>query len=116
MGASDLMETCRSRRDLRSAGAGNGEKSRPKSSPPCAYEFVRRTHSFRWLLCAASVPAHFGLGLGGSLAEYCRKLGPITVAPFADGAVAIRRRYARDFAPVPSRHPASATRSDAWVR
>jgi hypothetical protein len=68
-GACALMQTCGCRRDLRSAGAGPGEKSRPKSSPLCAHECVRRVPSFRWLLCAASVPAHFGLSLCGSLAE-----------------------------------------------
>ncbi len=72
-----LLETCRCQRDLRSPGAGPGEKSRPKSSPLCADECVRRFPSFRWLLCAASVPAHFGLGLCGSLAESCRKLSSV---------------------------------------
>jgi hypothetical protein len=52
-----LMESCRCQRDLRSAGAGHSEESRPKSSPRCAYECVRRVPSFRWLLCAASVPS-----------------------------------------------------------
>jgi hypothetical protein len=52
-----LMEPCQCQRDLTSAGAGNGEKSRPNSSPLCAYECVRRVPSFRWLLCATSVPS-----------------------------------------------------------
>jgi hypothetical protein len=65
-----LMETCRCQRDLRSASAGHGGKTRTKSNPPCTYDSCDEFPAS----AASSVLPLCPLRLCGSLGDLCRIL------------------------------------------